>query len=97
MSRNLFILPLFNGGTDVLAKILIVLALLGILYALGSAFFLLLRDKGEGKRTLRRLTWRVLLSLLLFLAIMLAVQLGWVRPGGINPVQFAPAAPGGND
>lgn len=71
-----------------IAKILIVLAVLGILYSLGSAFYFLLRDKGHGERTLHRLTWRVALSLLLFLAVMLAVRSGWIQPGFFNPVQF---------
>jgi hypothetical protein len=69
-----------------------VLAILAILYSLGSAFVFLLTDKGQGERTLRRLTWRVVLSLLLFLMIMLAVKSGWVQPGFFNPVQF-PAQP----
>lgn len=80
-----------------IAKILIVLAVLGILYSLGSAFYFLLRDKGHGERTLRRLTWRVVLSLLLFLAVMLAVRQGWVQPGFFNPVQFPPPSREGPD
>ena len=80
-----------------MAKILFVLAILGILYSLGSAFFMLLKDKGEGDRTLRRLTWRVILSLVLFLAVMLAVRNGWVQPGFFNPVQYpAPVQQGGD-
>lgn len=80
-----------------IARIFIVLAVLGILYSLGSAFYFLLRDKGHGERTLRRLTWRVVLSLLLFLAIMLAVRSGWVQPGFFNPVQFPVESPAGTD
>jgi len=80
-----------------LARILIILALLAILYALGSAFVLLLRDKGIGERTLRRLTWRVVLSLLLFLAVMLAVRNGWVQPGFFNPVQYPARSQEGAD
>jgi cytochrome bd-type quinol oxidase subunit 2 len=72
----------------VLAKILVVLAVLGILYALGSAFFFMLRDKGQGQRTLRRLTWRVVLSLLLLVAIMLAMKMGWLEPGSPGPVRY---------
>ena len=69
-------------------KVLIILSLIAILYALGSSFFFLLRDKGEGKRTVRRLTWRVGLSLLLFLVILAAVATGWIQPGSGGPVRY---------
>ena len=71
-----------------LAKVLIILSLIAILYALGSSFFFLLRDKGEGKRTVRRLTWRIGLSLLLFLAILAAMATGWIQPGSSGPVRY---------
>lgn len=72
-------------------KIVVIVFLLTIVYALGSSFWFLIRDKGEGKRTVRRLTWRVGLSLFLFLLIMLAVYMGWLKPGTPGPVRF-PAA-----
>ena len=71
-----------------LAKVLIVIALLVIAYALGSSFYFLIRDKGEGTRTVRRLTWRVGLSLLLFMLILLAMATGWLRPGSAGPVRY---------
>ena len=74
-----------------LSKLFIVIALLSILYALGSAFFFLVLDKGEGKRTVRRLGWRVGLSLMLFILIYAAMAAGWIKPGNSGPVRY-PAA-----
>ena len=71
-----------------LAKILIIGALLVILYALGSAFYFMIRDKGEGTRTVRRLAWRVGLSVALLLAVMVAMKLGWIRPGSSGPIHY---------
>lgn len=77
----------------VLTKI-IVLAFMGaILYSLASSFYFLVNDKGEGDRTVRRLTWRVGLSLLLVLGLYLSFKMGWIEPQGIDPVRYA-APPG---
>ncbi len=63
-----------------LIKFIIVLFLLTILYSLASSFFFLVRDKGEGDRTVRRLTWRIGLSLLLFVLLWGAHSMGWIQP-----------------
>lgn len=61
-------------------KILIILFLLVILYSLGSSLIFLVRDHGEGDRMVKRLTWRIGLSLLLFLLLWVGYQMGWVKP-----------------
>lgn len=68
-------------------KILIVLFLLVIVYSLASSFWFLIRDKGQGDRTVKRLTWRIGLSLLLFLLLWGAYQMGWVEPSS-GPVRI---------
>ncbi len=65
-----------------LAKAIIVAFLLAILYSLGSAFVFMVRDKGSGERALRRLMWRVGLSLLLFVLLYLMFLAGWIQPNG---------------
>lgn len=75
-----------TGDKGMLVKIVIIAILLVILYALGSSFYFMVRDKGEGIRTLRRLMWRIGLSLLL-LAVLYAMFLaGWIEPsaGPVN-------------
>ncbi|NNL04494.1 MAG: twin transmembrane helix small protein [Xanthomonadales bacterium] len=61
-------------------KILIIVFLLTIVYSLGSALFFLVNDHGEGDRTVRRLTWRIALSLFLLLLLWLFSYLGWIEP-----------------
>ena len=65
-------------------KIIVLLILLIILGSLGQALFFLVRDKGQGERTVRALTWRIGLSLLLFLCLMLSYWLGLLPPGGLH-------------
>ncbi|MFW5927338.1 MAG: DUF2909 domain-containing protein [Wenzhouxiangella sp.] len=76
-----------------LEKILILGVFGVILYTLASSFYFLVRDAGEGERTVRRLSWRVGLSLGLVIALWIAFQLGWIEPQGVNPVRYP--APGG--
>ena len=71
-------------------KILIIVFLIIILYSLGSALVFLVKDHGEGDRTVNRLTWRIGLSLVLFLFLWGAYQLGWIEPNN-GPIR-APVA-----
>lgn len=61
-------------------KILIIVFLITIVYSLGSALYYLVKDHGEGDRTVKRLSWRIGLSLVLFLFLWLANYLGWIEP-----------------
>lgn len=69
-----------------LVKTIIILFLLTILYSLASSFFFLVRDKGAGERTVRRLTWRIGLSLVLFALLWGGYQMGWIHPSSNGPV-----------
>ena len=81
-----------------LAKIVIILFFLAIVYSLASSFYFLIHDRGEGDRTVRRLSWRVGLSLLLVGLLFAGFKLGWIEPQGVNPVRYAqpPDDSGGN-
>ena len=61
-------------------KILIIVFIIVILYSLGSALIFLVKDHGEGDRTVKRLTWRIGLSVVLFLFLWGAHQMGWIEP-----------------
>ncbi|MGJ8664284.1 MAG: twin transmembrane helix small protein [Marinicella sp.] len=61
-------------------KYVIIVMLLFIVFSLGSAMFYLVKGKGQSKNTVRFLTVRVVLSVLLFLFIILAAKMGWVEP-----------------
>ncbi|MGK7295219.1 MAG: twin transmembrane helix small protein [Candidatus Wenzhouxiangella sp. M2_3B_020] len=71
-----------------LVKIIIVVFMLAILYSLASSFYFLVHDKGEGDRTVRRLSWRIGLSLLLVLLLFAGFKLGIIEPRGVNPVTY---------
>lgn len=75
-------------------KVLMVVVLVAVLAALGSAgFFMLKRDAGaEGaitdaarrdRRMVRALAVRVGLCVALFIVILIGWAMGWVRPGGL--------------
>lgn len=70
-----------------LVKAVIIIFLLTILYTLGSSFYFMVRDKGEGDRTLKRLMWRIGLSILLLLLLYVMHLLGWIEPSG-GPVNY---------
>ena len=70
-----------------LAKAVVVIFLLVILFSLGSAFVFMIRDKGEGERTLHRLMWRIGLSLFLLLLLYFMFQMGWIESSG-GPIQY---------
>lgn len=64
-----------------LIKLLIIATLLLIVGSLFSALFYLMKDKGQGQRTVKALTVRISLSLALFLLLMLGYYTGVIgRP-----------------
>ena len=66
-------------------KLLILLAFLAIIVSLGSALFSLNQSGGSADRgVIRALTWRIGLSIALFLFIMFSFWMGWVTPHGLR-------------
>ena len=65
-----------------LAKTIIIVVMLMILGVLFSSLMFLVRDKDKGKtdRTVKALTWRIGLSLSLFIFLFLAFKLHWIAP-----------------
>ena len=61
-------------------RVIIVLALAGIVLSLGSALFYLIRDRGTTNRTVNALTVRVGISVALFLFILFSYWMGWIEP-----------------
>lgn len=70
-------------------KIVIVLAFIAILGSLAAAGFFMLKrqpeqqDNTASKRMVRALALRVGLSIVLFLAVIVAHQLGWLQPSAV--------------
>ena len=67
-----------------LAKTIIVVVMLIILCALISSLIFLVRDKGKTERTVKALTWRIGLSLSLFVFLFLAFKFHWIAPHNLN-------------
>ena len=66
-------------------KYLIVLVLLFVIYSLAMAMYHMIKDKGQGKNTVRFLTVRVAVSFGLFLLIFIALKLGWIQAHSLLP------------
>jgi hypothetical protein len=56
-----------------------------ILLSLGSALWYLVRGAGDSRRVVRALTWRIGLSIALFVLLMIAWYAGLIEPHGVDP------------
>ncbi|EKE01736.1 MAG: hypothetical protein ACD_21C00066G0005 [uncultured bacterium] len=63
-----------------LIKLIIIALFLFIFYSLGRALYFLVRDPEQSTRVVRALSWRIGLSIALFVFLMIAFALGWVTP-----------------
>ncbi len=70
-----------------IVKIFVILMLVAIFGSLFSALVFLFRDKGRGTRTAQALTWRIGLSLTLFVLLMAGFYFGIIPPGGISAIR----------
>ena len=68
-----------------LIKLLIIAAFFAILYSLASGLYFLLKDTQGTSRTARALTWRIGLSIALFVMILLGIATGVIQPHGLLP------------
>jgi hypothetical protein len=64
-------------------KLLVIAALLAIVFSLGSALFHLSSGRGNPEKMVRALTIRVGLSVALFILLLVAWKLGYIRPHGV--------------
>jgi formate hydrogenlyase subunit 3/multisubunit Na+/H+ antiporter MnhD subunit len=77
-------------------KIIIVIFFLVILFSLFSAFYYMVKGgKGDDEKMVKRLSWRIGISLLFFLLLVLAMTQGWIKPhpispGAVHPVKTQP-------
>lgn len=68
---------------DSLKTLLIIGFVLLILWNLGAGLYYMLTDKGQSDRTVKALTRRIGLSVVLIALVLLAVAMGWIRPHGV--------------
>jgi TRAP-type C4-dicarboxylate transport system permease large subunit len=62
-------------------KIIVLVLLLFILYALGSGVYFLIHDgEKRSKNMVKALSWRIGLSLVVFVFLIIAFFMGWITP-----------------
>jgi hypothetical protein len=61
-------------------KYVVLVFIVFILGSLFSALYYMIRDKGQSDRTVKALTWRVGLSIMLFLMLMIGSYFGLISP-----------------
>jgi len=64
-------------------KGIIIIFLVLIFFALGSALYFLVTEKGDSTRVVKALTWRIALSFVLFVLLMIGFALGWLTPHSV--------------
>lgn len=62
-------------------KLLILVTFIAILASLASGLVYLFKDDHDSRRVVNALTWRIGLSVALFVILMLAHALGFIQPG----------------
>ena len=69
-----------------LVNLVIYLFMIAIVISLGSALYSLLYNGEHSERTVKALTIRIGLSLILFILLFVAFAMGWITPHGVNPI-----------
>lgn len=64
-------------------KYLILVFFIFIIYSLGSALYYMMKDGDGSKRMVKALTMRVGVSIALFIFILFAFWMGWIKPAGV--------------
>jgi succinate dehydrogenase/fumarate reductase cytochrome b subunit len=65
------------------SKILIVVFLIAIVWNLGAGLYYMMTDKGGTDRTVKALTRRIGLSVLLIVLIIIGMLTGYIQPHGL--------------
>ena len=66
-----------------MTTLIIIAFLVVILYNLGAGLYYMMTDKGQTDRTVRALTWRIGLSVLLILLVIAGIATGVIQPHGL--------------
>lgn len=73
-------------------KVIIVFMLLAMVVSLGVGLYHLLKtpnERDKGDKVVKALTWRIGISAALFGFIILAIEMGWIKPSNsINAERF---------
>ena len=64
-------------------KTIIVVLLLIVIFSLGQALFFLIKDESRSDRMLKALTWRIGLSVFIFILLIIGQAVGLIQPHGL--------------
>ena len=64
-------------------KIIVLILLAIVLIALGSALYHLVSNKGDSDKLLKSLTWRIGLSVFIFVLLFIGQAIGLITPHGL--------------
>jgi len=64
----------------ILFKVFIVIVFIMIALSLASGLFFLVKDDSESNRLVTSLTFRVALSIILFVSLFVGYKFGWIQP-----------------
>ena len=67
-----------------LSTVFIVVFFIAIVYNLGAGLYFMMTDKGDSDRTLKALTRRIALSVLLIALVIIGIWTGIIRPHGVG-------------
>ncbi len=67
-------------------KLIIALLMVLMLGSLFSAFYFMYKDRGQGTRTVKALTARVAIWVVLFAVIVGGIYTGWITPSNTIPI-----------
>ena len=59
-------------------KIVVLILLFMVIISLFSGLYFVMKDKGNSKRAVKALTWRVAFSMSVFLLLLLGFHFGWI-------------------
>jgi hypothetical protein len=69
---------------NVMEKLLIIAFIILIIWNLGAGLYYMMVDKGKTNRTVKSLSWRIGLSVLLILLVIAGIFTGVIKPHGIT-------------
>jgi succinate dehydrogenase/fumarate reductase cytochrome b subunit len=69
---------------DSLKTLLVIAFLAVIVWNLGAGLYYLLVDRGQTRRTVRALSWRIGVSVALVALLVLGIATGVIRPHGVG-------------
>ena len=67
-----------------IAKIVVVAALFTIIFVLFRGLYYLVKGEGNPEKTVKFLSWRIGLSILLMILLLIAVATGLIEPHGLD-------------